>query len=59
LIPRGIAPNGATMMNAQPPGLLVAVLELPLPDGVTVRLLCDGRADGEPPSLKLGIALDE
>ena len=46
------------MMNAQPPGLLVA-LELPLVLGVAVRLLCDGMAEGDPASLKLGAALDE
>jgi hypothetical protein len=46
------------MMNAQPPGLLVA-LELPLVLGVAVRLLCDGMAEGDPAPLKLGTALDE
>lgn len=59
MIPRRITPNGATMMNAQPPGLLGVALGLPLPPGVTVRLLCDGMAEGDPASLKLGAALGE
>jgi hypothetical protein len=47
------------MMNPQPPGLLVPVLELPLSPGVTVRLLCDGIAEDDPPLPKLGMVLDE
>jgi hypothetical protein len=47
------------MMNAQPPGLPAAALELPLLPGVTARLLCAGIAEGDPPPLKLGTALDE
>jgi hypothetical protein len=56
LIPRRIKPKGATMMNPQPGGLLAA-LE-PLSEGVTVRLLCDGMAAGDPAPLKLGTALE-
>jgi hypothetical protein len=59
LIPRGIATNGATMMNPQPGLLAAAALEPPLVLGVAVRLLCDGMAEGDPASLKLGAALDE
>jgi hypothetical protein len=47
------------MMNAQPPPLLAAGLELPTSPGLTVRLLCDGATAGDPLELKLGTALDE
>jgi hypothetical protein len=53
-------PNGATTMNAQPPGLVVAAgAELPTPLGLAVSPLCEGTAAGDPIVLKLGTALDE
>ena len=55
MIPRAIAANGAMKMNPQP-GLLAAEPALLLPSGVTVRLLCDGMAEDDPPP-KLGTAL--
>jgi hypothetical protein len=59
LTPRVKTPNGATMMNAQPPPLLAAGLELSTFPGLTVRPLCDGATAGDPPALEVGIALDE
>jgi hypothetical protein len=47
------------MMNPQPGLLAAAALEPPPVLGVAVRLLCDGMAEGDPASLKLGAALDE
>ena len=47
------------MMNPQPGDLLLVEAGLLLPPGLTVRLLCDGMAEGDPASLKLGTAVDE